>query len=173
MVIYLFVKCSCSTKFCLNSANLICRGIDNSKYFRESLRLRDNESRLYITLYTIVFTIYILLGNMGVYRFVNAMSDCMGNQTEIYGSSLSTTPTAESLFLKVRSISQHCLHLITRTILILFVPFRLFCESSQNARQPIPFSNFLKTYVSVWVTFDCILELFEYITKSTGHLISL
>ena len=30
----------------LNSANLICRGTDISKYFRESLGLRDNESRL-------------------------------------------------------------------------------------------------------------------------------
>ena len=31
----------------LNSANLICRGTDISKYFRESLGIRDNESRLY------------------------------------------------------------------------------------------------------------------------------
>ena len=29
----------------LNSANLICRGTDISKYFRESLGIRDNESR--------------------------------------------------------------------------------------------------------------------------------
>ena len=34
--------------FFLNSANLICRGTDISKYFRESLGIRDNESRLYI-----------------------------------------------------------------------------------------------------------------------------
>ena len=33
--------------FFLNSANLICRDTDISKYFRESLGLRDNESRLY------------------------------------------------------------------------------------------------------------------------------
>ena len=33
--------------FLLNSANLICRGTDISKYFRESLGIRDNESRLY------------------------------------------------------------------------------------------------------------------------------
>ena len=32
----------------LNSANLICRGTDISKYFRGSRRLRDNESRLYL-----------------------------------------------------------------------------------------------------------------------------
>ena len=34
--------------FFLNSANLICRTADISKYFRESLGIRDNESRLYI-----------------------------------------------------------------------------------------------------------------------------
>ena len=32
--------------FLLNSANLICQDTDISKYFRESLGLRDNESRL-------------------------------------------------------------------------------------------------------------------------------
>ena len=30
-----------------NSTNLICRGTDISKYFRESLLLRDNECQLY------------------------------------------------------------------------------------------------------------------------------
>ena len=34
----------------LNSANLICQGTDISKYSRESLGLRDNESRLYLVL---------------------------------------------------------------------------------------------------------------------------
>ena len=34
-----FLKCGCSKYFFLNSANLICRGTDISKYFRESLRL--------------------------------------------------------------------------------------------------------------------------------------
>ena len=33
--------------FFLNSAILICRGTDISKYLRESLGLRDNKSRLY------------------------------------------------------------------------------------------------------------------------------
>ena len=37
-------------KFFLNSANLICRGTDISKYFRESLEIRDNESQLYVFL---------------------------------------------------------------------------------------------------------------------------
>ena len=32
----------------LNSADLICQGMDISKCFRESLRLPDNESRLYL-----------------------------------------------------------------------------------------------------------------------------
>ena len=34
--------------FSLDSANLICRDTDISKYFRESLGLRDNEIRQYI-----------------------------------------------------------------------------------------------------------------------------
>ena len=34
--------------FFLNSANLICLDTDISKYFREYLGFRDNESRLYI-----------------------------------------------------------------------------------------------------------------------------
>ena len=37
--------------FFLNSANLICRGTDISKYLIESLGIRDNESRLYIQLF--------------------------------------------------------------------------------------------------------------------------
>ena len=54
-ITYSFVKCGCSIYcfffffvFFFNSANLICRGMDISKYFRESLGLRDNDSRLYI-----------------------------------------------------------------------------------------------------------------------------
>ena len=43
----IFVKCGCSKYIFLNSANLICRGTDISKYFIESLGFRDNESRLY------------------------------------------------------------------------------------------------------------------------------
>ena len=38
--------------FFLHSANLICRGTDISKYFRDSLGIRDNVSRLYISLNT-------------------------------------------------------------------------------------------------------------------------
>ena len=34
--------------FFLNSSTLICRSTDISKYFRESLGVRDNKSRLYI-----------------------------------------------------------------------------------------------------------------------------
>ena len=43
-----FVKCGCKIYLFLNSANQICRGTDTSKYFKESLGLRDNESGLYI-----------------------------------------------------------------------------------------------------------------------------
>ena len=40
--------------FSLNSANLICRDTDISKYFRESIGLRDNESRQYIKTYVCI-----------------------------------------------------------------------------------------------------------------------
>ena len=43
-ITYKFVKCDCSNYFFLNSENLICRGTDISKCFRESLGIRDNES---------------------------------------------------------------------------------------------------------------------------------
>ena len=43
------MKFGCSFGIFLNSANLICRSTDIWKYFIGSLRLRDNESRLYIT----------------------------------------------------------------------------------------------------------------------------
>ena len=47
-ITYTFVKCGCSIYFFLKSANLICRSTDISKYFRESLGVRDNESQLYL-----------------------------------------------------------------------------------------------------------------------------
>ena len=46
-ITYIFVKCGCANYFFLNPANLICRGTDISKYFRESLGIRDNVIRLY------------------------------------------------------------------------------------------------------------------------------
>ena len=42
------MKFGCSIGIFLNSAHLICRSTDISKCFRGSLRLRDNESRLYL-----------------------------------------------------------------------------------------------------------------------------
>ena len=44
-ITYSFVKCGHSIYFFLNSANLICRGTDISKYFRETLGLLDNKSQ--------------------------------------------------------------------------------------------------------------------------------
>ena len=41
----------------LNSGNLICRSTDISMYFRESLGVRDNESRLYINKSEVVLKI--------------------------------------------------------------------------------------------------------------------
>ena len=54
-ITYSFVKCGrsiYSNYFFLSSANLICRGTDISKYFRESRGLRDNKSRLYYHIYS-------------------------------------------------------------------------------------------------------------------------
>ena len=45
---HIFIKCGYSNYVFLNSGNLICRGTDISEYFRESLGIRDNESRLYL-----------------------------------------------------------------------------------------------------------------------------
>ena len=39
--------------FFFNSGNLICRSTGISMYFRESLGVRDNESRLYLESYTV------------------------------------------------------------------------------------------------------------------------
>ena len=47
-ITHIFVKCGCLNYFFLNFANLIGRGTDILKYFRESLGIRDNESRLYL-----------------------------------------------------------------------------------------------------------------------------
>ena len=41
----------------LNSANLICRDTDISKYFIESLGIRDDESRLYLLPLSICFAL--------------------------------------------------------------------------------------------------------------------
>ena len=46
---WLFVKFGCSNCFFLNTTNLICRSTDISKCFRGSLRFRDNESRLFLS----------------------------------------------------------------------------------------------------------------------------
>ena len=45
------MKFGCSTGIFLNTANLICRSTDISNCFRGSLRLRNNESRLYVKTY--------------------------------------------------------------------------------------------------------------------------
>ena len=57
-------------RFFLNSENLICRSTVISIYFRESLGVRDNESRLYLHFMTIPREIIQnLLPNYGKQRF--------------------------------------------------------------------------------------------------------
>ena len=45
-ITHILLKCGCLNYFFLNSSNLICRGMDISKYFRGFLAIRDNESPL-------------------------------------------------------------------------------------------------------------------------------
>ena len=66
---FLFVKCGCLNYFFLNPENLICRGTDISKCFRESLGIRDNESRLYSSL-TNTLKVLLSLGKLGFWKAV-------------------------------------------------------------------------------------------------------
>ena len=59
---YIFIcEISSSIYFVLNFVNLTCQGMDISKYFRKSLGLRDNESRLF----------YIFFGNAKIHLVVS------------------------------------------------------------------------------------------------------
>ena len=53
LITYIFVKCVNRLIFFFNSANLICQGTDISKYFRESLGIRDIESQLYFICFAV------------------------------------------------------------------------------------------------------------------------
>ena len=64
-----FVKFGYLIGIFLDSANLICRSTDISKCFRGSLRLRDNESRLY----------YQLVGKTSSSFFIIHLSEAMPN----------------------------------------------------------------------------------------------
>ena len=48
---------ACFIGIFLNSAYLICRSMDISKCFRGSLRLRDNESRLYMNFFQLLLAL--------------------------------------------------------------------------------------------------------------------
>ena len=60
------MKFGCSISTLVNSANLLCRNMDSSKCFIGSLRLQENESRLYIIGFNyppVWFSISITKGN--------------------------------------------------------------------------------------------------------------
>ena len=63
------MKCGCSIYFFINSVNRICRGTGISKYLRQSLGLRDNESRLYI-LFQIIILILIDMRLLGLFIYL-------------------------------------------------------------------------------------------------------
>ena len=77
-ITFSFVKCGCSIYFFLNSAEMIYPCRDISKYFRESLVLRDNESRLYVkrkhlggdSLLVLLITIIIIMFLVTITRFL-------------------------------------------------------------------------------------------------------
>ena len=58
----------------LNSANLICRGTDISKCFRESIGIRDNEGQLYVN----IQRFYKRTANVLVRLRIGAAQDAMG-----------------------------------------------------------------------------------------------
>ena len=61
---YIFVKCGCANYVFRNSANLICRGTDISKYFSESLGIRDNEWLYTLNIRTLqLHTTFVLTHN--------------------------------------------------------------------------------------------------------------
>ena len=64
----------------LTLSTLICRGTDISKYFSESLGIRDNESRLYIAIFEYVeqrkFTIYNM-ENCHIVRRFSTLCTCL------------------------------------------------------------------------------------------------
>ena len=53
-ITYIFVKCGCSNDFFLQFCKSDVGGTDISKCFKESLGIRDNESRLYLFIYMYV-----------------------------------------------------------------------------------------------------------------------
>ena len=77
-VTYIFVNVVVRVIFFLNSANLICRVTDISKYFREFLGIRDNERRLHMILCCCFFKfvlVYIFSGCFLLY-VVNELPSC-------------------------------------------------------------------------------------------------
>ena len=90
-----FVKCDCSIYCFLTLSTLICRSMDISKYFSESLGIQDNESRLYNVAIPAYLTEALLMsthnicfhgeirkilcgypffsGAMGLYNFIKSM----------------------------------------------------------------------------------------------------
>ena len=84
------MKFDCSFGIFLNFANLICRSTDISKCFRGSLRLRDNESQLYITLSSLLK--------------INEYTFRRGKFELSLASSLNTDPTDSTLSMEASHI---------------------------------------------------------------------
>ena len=72
---YTFVKCGCSIYFFLSSANLFCRGMDISKYLRESIGLPYNENRLYMSPH-LGDEMHLLLSSIRLYEANHCTVEC-------------------------------------------------------------------------------------------------
>ena len=79
-ITYLFMKCGCSIYYFFNSANLICRGTDISKYLKESLGLPDQESRLFlydgVCLFVFCCCFFVVVVSFVVVSFVVVFCCC-------------------------------------------------------------------------------------------------
>ena len=62
-----FVKCVVQFIVFLTLSTLICRGTDISKYFSESLGIRDNENRLYSQCMHSLLHLFLMLYLIGIY----------------------------------------------------------------------------------------------------------
>ena len=78
------MKFGCSIGIFLKSAKLICRSTDISNCFRGSLRLRDNESQLYLAERQNGNDVVASLEMVSIYLNCNAAQKEITSQTDKY-----------------------------------------------------------------------------------------
>ena len=88
------MKSGCSIGIFLNTAHLICRSTDISKCFRGSLRLRDNESRLYMYRRAHALTLFVYYTHILTHYQISDF----GDQRQLYTSREMMTANKTTLF---------------------------------------------------------------------------